>query len=137
MIFNRDFYNSEYYADPTAAAAMENVMREERLKNQVKRGDGLIHGTKVSGSRNERDPEWDGLEELGIAIITQAAEEYRKCLRRLKPGLGKKKAAVSTEKKLRDRIQELEEFFLSDWFGQLTRVDGEMILERLRKETEE
>lgn len=137
MIFNRDFYNSEYYADPTAAAAIQNVMMEKRLKSQVKKGTGVIHGTKASGSRNERDPQWDGLEELGIVIITQAAEDYRKCRRKLNPGPGKKKAVIPIQKELQDRIQEIEEFFLSDWFGQLTTLDGKMILERLRKETEE
>lgn len=54
-------------------------------------------------------------ENLANAVIMQAVRDYRKCQN---PGI----------------LQELEQFFLSDWFMMLTKVDGTMILERLRKE---
>ena len=37
---------------------------------------------------------------------------------------------------LRDRIRDVEKFFRSWWFAQLTDLDGELLLERLRKESE-
>ena len=52
---------------------------------------------------------------LANAVIMQAVRDDRKCQN---PEI----------------LQELEQFFLSDWFMMLTKVDGTMILERLRKE---
>ena len=37
--------------------------------------------------------------------------------------------------KARSVIKEVEQFFHSDWFTWLTSLDGEMLLERLKKET--
>ena len=63
---------------------------------------------------------------LAIAIITQAVDDYRAAIRSLskKP---KNKKALKT-------AMEVEEFFRSDWYKQLTEMDGEHLLERLRKE---
>lgn len=36
--------------------------------------------------------------------------------------------------KAEDRVQEIERFFLSEWFGQLSRLDGMSLLKRLRGE---
>ena len=63
---------------------------------------------------------------LSQAIILQAVEDYRKCCRlvRRKPG------QVDAQK----MIREVEAFFRSRWFKQLTEADGNMILEGLKKE---
>ena len=65
-------------------------------------------------------------EALANAIILQAVEDYRKCRRlvRRKPG------QVDAQK----MIREVEAFFRSRWFKQLTEADGNMILEGLKKE---
>ena len=107
------YRNTEYYSDPTAGKAIENVMREEE-------------------SGKERVWTWDRLDmenwaDLGIAIVVRAAEEYRRARRRL--------AHRQNPKGAEERIRELEEFFESAWFCKLTNTDGELILERLRKET--
>lgn len=69
-------------------------------------------------SRNGIDP-WEG---LANAIILQAVKDYRAALKAPdKPG------NVKT-------IKECERFFRSAWYRKLTAVDGEMIIEKLRKE---
>lgn len=109
--------NSEYYADPTAGKAIANVMREQEAAN------GKI-----------RTWTWDRLDmenwaDLGIAIVVRAAEEYRRARKRLSHRQNPKGAE--------ERIRELEEFFESAWFCKLTDMEGELILERLRKEAVE
>lgn len=54
-------------------------------------------------------------ERLANAIILQAVKDYRHC--------SSKSAEMMIEK-----------FFLSDWFGVLTNLDGSVLLEKLRKE---
>ena len=63
---------------------------------------------------------------LSQAIILQAVEDYRKCrqLVRRKPG------QVDAQK----MIREVEAFFRSRWFMQLSDVNGSMILEQLKRE---
>ena len=60
-----------------------------------------------------------------MRIILQAVEDYRKA-RRVRRRADRVKAERT--------IREVEEFFLSDWFMQMTNVDGEKILKRLQKE---
>ena len=63
---------------------------------------------------------------LSQAIILQAVEDYRKCRRlvRRKPG------QIEAQK----MIREVEAFFRSRWFMQLSDVNGSMILEQLKRE---
>lgn len=65
-------------------------------------------------------------EALANAIIVQAAEDYKAALRQLRqnPRFGDA---------LRVKV-EVERFFRSNWFGVLTTLDGEWLIEALRKE---
>lgn len=62
---------------------------------------------------------------LANGIVIQAVDDYRRLLRG-KPIQGNLKGYVS--------IKECEKFFLSEWFYILTNVDGQTILDRLRRE---
>ena len=64
--------------------------------------------------------------DLAIAVILQAVEDYRKARKRVRARPDQKIAQAT--------IREVERFFKSWWFAQLTDVDGEMLLEKLRKE---
>lgn len=65
-------------------------------------------------------------EDLANAIILQAVEDYRKARKRVRTRPDQKIAQAT--------IREVERFFKSWWFAQLTDVDGEMLLEKLQKE---
>ena len=66
------------------------------------------------------------IESLANAIILQAVADYRKALRILKR-YPRYEAALKEKK--RD-----EEFFQSEWYKQLTNVDGKMLIRRLQEE---
>ena len=68
-------------------------------------------------------------EELAVAIVAQAAKEYRKALKALKKNPDNQEA--------KDRITELEAFFHSPRYQELTNVDAEYLIERIRKEVME
>ena len=63
---------------------------------------------------------------LANAIIIQAADDYRTSLRRLKLNRMNREYLRMKE--------ECERFFLSQWFEQLTNVDGKTIMMRIQKE---
>ena len=65
-------------------------------------------------------------EELANGIILQAVEDYRKARRRVRKRPDQRFAQYV--------IRETERFFRSRWFAQLTDVDGEMLIGRLREE---
>ena len=65
-------------------------------------------------------------EELANGIVLQAVKDYRASRRRAR----KRKTA----REARMRIQEVEKFFHSRWFCQLTEIDGEKLLEQLKEE---
>lgn len=129
------FRNSEHYSDPTAGKAIANVMGESRDQ-----GFGNQHSEKTySGNTNGESDRLDreNWEELGIAIIVAAAEEYRKCRALLHAKPKGIKIPARRRKELQNRILEIEAFFLSEWFCKLTTANGKMILERLKNEEAE
>ena len=65
-------------------------------------------------------------EDLAQAIIMKAVEDYRKARRRVRHFPDQKGAQAT--------IREVERFFRSDWFAQLTDVDGEMLIRKLKEE---
>ena len=69
----------------------------------------------------------DPYENLANAIVLQAVKDYRDALRRLKKH--------PDDKAVMKEAMELEEFFHSSWYGVLTQVDPDYLIDRLRKET--
>ena len=65
-------------------------------------------------------------EELANGIVLQAVKDYRASRRRSR----KRKTA----REARMRIREVEMFFRSRWFCQLTDIDGYKLLEKLKEE---
>ena len=70
------------------------------------------------------DIEREGIENLTNAIILQAVKDYRKALKGLSLN-GKSSTAA---------IADCERFFRSDWYRQLTNVNGEYLIATIRKE---
>ena len=66
----------------------------------------------------------EGIENLTNAIILQAVKDYRKALKGFSLN-GKSSTAV---------IVDCERFFRSDWYRQLTNVDGEYLMTTIRTE---
>lgn len=65
-------------------------------------------------------------QELANAVVVLAAKDYRVALKRLSKRPDSEGAQAE--------IRKLEDFFKSEWFGELTKVDPEQILKRLRSE---
>ena len=65
-------------------------------------------------------------ENLANAIVLQAVKDWRSAVRTLK-----KRPRYDPAKQMRE---ECERFFLSDWFEELTSVDGSVILRKLKQE---
>ena len=65
-------------------------------------------------------------QDLANAIIIQAAKDYRRALRTLK--------AYPSHGNAQRIKTEVEQFFRSDWYAAMSRVDGEVLLRRLNAE---
>ena len=85
----------------------------------------------------------ENYQELANAIIELAVKDYRKLSKGYQRivqerDLTKKKAArKELEYKMRGirrKLTDLEAFFTSKWFSELTTISGEMVVDRLRKE---
>lgn len=72
--------------------------------------------------------EYEPYENLANAIIVLAAKDYRVALRRWRRHPGSHEA--------RYMVSKLEGFFRSAWYSVLTDVDGEYLMERIRKEVD-
>ena len=77
----------------------------------------------MAGNKNLAE---DPYERLANAIILQAVTDYRAALKRIRRS-PKNKDAV-------DEALRIERFFRSGWYSQLTSVDGEHLIRRLREE---
>jgi len=70
----------------------------------------------------------NGYQELANAIILQACKDYRKALKTLKK--------FPEDKKAKSECTEIEKFFHSDFYGKLTQIDGDVLIEKMRKEVQ-
>ena len=85
----------------------------------------------------------ENYQELANAIIELAVRDYRKLAKgyhrvtKQRNRARKKDTRKELEYKMRGikrKITDIETFFTSKWFLELTEINGEMILDRLRKE---
>jgi hypothetical protein len=68
----------------------------------------------------------DPYENLANAIVLDAVKDYRKALKTLRMNPKSKSALAEKD--------EIERFFRSGWYQLLTKVDGEMLIEKLNEE---
>lgn len=74
-----------------------------------------------------RDVETELYQELYNAIVLQAVTDYRNAL------AGNSYCGKSPE----DVVMECERFFRSEYYSMLTKVPGEYLIERIKKEVED
>ena len=115
------YFNKERYADPTAYAALKNLEGKRKRRRKKKIPD--CYPVDWKGVAESEDFAW---EELANAIIYQAAQDWRRARDLLRSKLYDPEAWALK--------RETEAFFLSEYYMFLTEVDGEYLLERLRKE---
>jgi len=77
----------------------------------------------MAGSKNLAE---DLYERLANAVVLQAVSDYRVALKKIKAH-PKNREAIS-------EALEIERFFRSGWYSQLTNVDGEYLIKRLQDE---
>lgn len=70
---------------------------------------------------------FDPYENLANAIIIQACKDFRRAYKRY---LRRYRSSDKPDAEL----LELESFFRSDWYKTLTSVDGEYLMDRIKKE---
>jgi hypothetical protein len=68
-------------------------------------------------------------ENLANAIILQAVKDYRGALKKLEKRPNYEPAKIMKN--------EVERFFRSDWYRELTSVDGEILIKKLQAEVSE
>lgn len=68
----------------------------------------------------------DPYEKLANAIVVQAVSDYRAALQKVRKNPKNKDDL--------DEALQIERFFRSQWYQTLTSVDGEYLIDRLRKE---
>ena len=65
-------------------------------------------------------------EKLANEIVLQAVSDYRAALKKVKKN--------PNNRDVIDEALQIEKFFRSEWYQTLTSLDGEYLIERLRKE---
>ena len=68
----------------------------------------------------------DPYENLANAVIAQAAEDYRRLLKRAKKNPANREAL--------DEALQIERFFRSGWYQRLTNMDGEFLICKLQED---
>lgn len=115
------FYNRERYPDPTAYEALLHL--EGRKKRRRKKPYPDAYPVDWKRVTEDEDFAW---EELANAVVFQAALDWREARDRLSRNPHDKQALAMR--------RETEAFFLSEYYMHLTEVDGDYLLERLRRE---
>ena len=74
---------------------------------------------------------------LANEIILRAVDDYRRSLKRLNSLLKKPEVNSCLIAKTEREIDEIEEFFRSEWYGIMTDISGEDVIRKIRKEVEQ
>ena len=77
----------------------------------------------MAGNKNLAE---DSYERLANAIILQAVTDYRTALKKIRKNPGNRDAI--------DEALRIERFFRSGWYSQLTSVNGEYLIRKLRED---
>ena len=77
----------------------------------------------MAGNKNLAE---DSYERRANAIILQAVTDYRTALKKIRKNPGNRDAI--------DEALRIERFFRSGWYSQLTSVDGEYLIRKLRED---
>ena len=94
----------------------------------IKLGKSTLDLIENTARRHQMDP----YKKLANAIVLRAVDDYRGHLDTLKTqGIN---GVRITE--INRKIDKLEKFFRSEWFGELTNISGEDIIKKVRKEVE-
>ena len=123
--------NPEHYYDSTVGAAIDHMEGKPEpllvIGEDGQPESGWPEGLpRASPSRRNRHWNVTNWEDFANGIIINAAEDYRAAMKTLRKHPGDPDA--------RERIREVEEFMLSSWFSQLTRLEGRKLLKRLKEE---
>ena len=86
----------------------------------------MIEDYEKADPFEESEPTEENWEALAHHIILQAVADYRRAFRKLINDPDDVDAMADQH--------EIERFFLSEWFGVLTDLNGKLILARLRRE---
>lgn len=70
----------------------------------------------------------NGYRSLAVAIVLRAIKDYRKAAKRYKAGKRKEESL--------SEMREITRFIKSGWFRELTDLDPDAVLERLKEELE-
>ena len=81
---------------------------------------------KVTATAENKNITIDPYESLRNGIIIRTVKDYRKALKKLRRGRKNESALRMKE--------DCERFFLSDYYYELTDVDGQSMINRLKKE---
>ena len=73
---------------------------------------------------------------LANAIILRAIDDYRRSLERLNYLLKTPEFNGRRIVETKREIDEIEEFFRSEWYDEMTDISGEDVIRKIRKEVE-
>ena len=74
---------------------------------------------------------------LANAIILRSIDDYRRSLERLNYLLKTPELNGKRIVEIKRKIDEIEEFFRSEWYDAMTDISGEDVIKKVRKEVEQ
>jgi hypothetical protein len=116
------YHNSEGYYDPTMGAALSHIQHDFKRRKQ---------NVKTVQAGGKRSAKWNASHG---DKLRRSGKRHRPQSRRGLPDCLPSGNILSVEKSSQKECRELERFFRSDWYKKLTSVDGEYLIQILRKQ---